>query len=458
MAEPFLNSNHIFVIKMHTKFVFHFSLLVALAYFPQSIAQEVDATAELSNTSAVPQSGRHRSMVPTDRAIEIFERRIDANNRDFSSRLVLGQLLLRRAKENDCFGDYLLAEKQFRDAMLHETDHVNAKALLAKSLLDQHRFREAEKVASSVLEIVPNNFAALATCGDANMQFGKYNEAKHYYDQMRTAHETPPFLVRIASYYDVTGKTDEAIETMKAAVELQMKQGSLPEANAWYIWRLGKVLFDQGKTIEAKSQFEKALELNPEYTQAMTMLAKIESFGDDKDSAIALYRRAASISKEPPTLVALADLLTVLNRNWEAKPFYERAELLMNEEEKDPAAGPAHARERAMYLANHEKRLPHALKLATDDLIVRNDIFTHDVAAWAYYQNGNFEKAKFHSDKALQHNTKNASIIYHAGLIEIANQNQIKGMELLISAKRLNPYFCLKGMKKINQVLGQTSE
>ncbi len=392
-------------------------------------------------------------MMPTDKAIALFESRVEKFDQDLSSRLVLGQLYLRRAKENDRFHDLLLAEKQFATVLKKKPNHSSAKILLSHGLLTQHRFKESLTQISDFLNDRPGDAAALAIQFDAQMQLGQYKAAKKTMDQLVASGRTPSALVRLASYHETFGEVDQAMAAMNEAKTLQSRLGDTDDNNAWYLLRSAQLAFDTGRIKSARDEVNAALKSHPDYPQALALLARIEWSEDQPQRAENLFKKSLSLVEEPPVLIAFGDFLSFTGRDQEAQEFFDKAETMMLEEEQDPISGPPHARERAVYFSNHNQRIQHAVKLATDDLEVRADIYTHDVLAWALHQAGQHQAALQHVRHAMSTQTKNATILFHAGTIEMANGNWTEGRDLLRAALRANPYFSKESVKKIREVL-----
>ena len=397
-------------------------------------------------------SSDRRAMVPTDQAIAQFEKRV-ADNNDSANRSILGQLYLRRAKEEDRFHDYVAAEKQFQSILNVQPNNHSAQSLLAYSYLSQHKFRESLGVTDQILRNKPENKICLAMNFDALMQLGNYEKAKTQIDRLLAITRNPSSLVRLASYQETFGQNESAIATMKEAVNLQLKLGDVADRDAWYHLRYAQILFDAGKIEDSKRQVDHAIKLKEEYPQAIALLGRIHAALNNNHEAVELLQRAVNISAEPPTLIALADLHSNLKQDEAAQDLYRQVEEMMDAEEKDPLAGPPHARERAIYFSNHEKRLGHAEKLARGDLKFRGDIVTHDTLAWALYQNGNHSDALNHARQATATGTKNAEILFHSGMIEIASGNKSQGYLQLKAALKSNPYFCSDSIQQIKQIL-----
>jgi len=98
-------------------------------------------------------------------------------------------------------------------------------------------------------------------------------------------------------------------------------------------------------------------------------------------------------------------------------------------------------RELALFYADHDRKLPEALKLARKEFEVRHDVYTSDALAWALLKNGQTQDAKEEIERAMRMGTKDALMEYHAGMIYAAAGDRAKAAEHLERALVINPHF-----------------
>jgi tetratricopeptide (TPR) repeat protein len=114
----------------------------------------------------------------------------------------------------------------------------------------------------------------------------------------------------------------------------------------------------------------------------------------------------------------------------------------------------------AQYLADHDKDLEEALRLAETEYKTRTTVYGADTLAWCYDKNGRIPEARKYSLKALSQNTPEAMFLYHRGLI-LAKAGDIGGArKSLYQALSQNPYFEPLGAiaaRKMVQELGAVS-
>jgi hypothetical protein len=93
----------------------------------------------------------------------------------------------------------------------------------------------------------------------------------------------------------------------------------------------------------------------------------------------------------------------------------------------------------SLYLSDHGLDPDRALRLATDELAVRADVYGHDALAWALLNAGRPADAEAPMRAALAAGTRDARLWYHAGLIAAANGRTADARAHLADALALGP-------------------
>ena len=89
-----------------------------------------------------------------------------------------------------------------------------------------------------------------------------------------------------------------------------------------------------------------------------------------------------------------------------------------------PVHRDAYRRTLAQYLADHDLEPERAVELAEVDVSQRSNPFGLDTYAWALYRAGRFEEARSQIDKVLDVGLREPQILYHSGLIALAEGNE----------------------------------
>jgi len=74
---------------------------------------------------------------------------------------------------------------------------------------------------------------------------------------------------------------------------------------------------------------------------------------------------------------------------------------------------------------------------------VRRDVYTWDALAWALYKNGKLEEAAKASEKAMHFGTRDALLLFHAGMIADGLGHREQARNELEKALQINRHFHL---------------
>ena len=149
----------------------------------------------------------------------------------------------------------------------------------------------------------------------------------------------------------------------------------------------------------------------PDHPFAVEGLARVAAAEGDHARALTIVTRLLSETPTPATLAFAGDLLAALGRADEAEREYRLAEAAWQSDVPDP---PRLAR----FLAEHGRRLDEAIRIA--EATERQDIFTADALAWAYFQTGRVAEAQAKIKMALSTGSRDRLIREHAAAIERA--------------------------------------
>jgi tetratricopeptide (TPR) repeat protein len=218
---------------------------------------------------------------------------------------------------------------------------------------------------------------------------------------------------RVAYARELRGNLEGALQAMQLAADATPPQD--PEAQAWYMAQLGELSLRMGRLDDADRDYRRAAFLFPRYPHAVIGLGKVKGARGDRDGALTIYRDQM---KRTPTLdlaARVGDLYAEVGNAAESERYYQLAEDL---------AGPGAAQTEAhlaLFLADHDRKLPEAVKIGEAVAAMRQDIFTEDAVAWAYYKVGRLDEALAASTRALRTGTRDERILSRAALIRAAS-------------------------------------
>lgn len=374
----------------------------------------------------------------TAEAIDFFAARIQADPQDAVSFTLLGQLHAQRARETGDIGSFEQAEFALGRAIDLLPGYTPAAEALAEVYYAEHRFIEALAQAKHVYEASPGATQALATMGDAHLALGRYRQAKAAYRALEGAGLTPPTLARMAHLAWIHGRTEQALELMDGAAVGSLQGGEVGESAAWYQVRLGDLNFGVGRLDTARAHHEAALGIFDDYYSALSGLGRVLAAEGRFEEAIVLYERAVSIVPQPDLVAALGDLYALTGRPELAEDQYRTVEVIgelagLNQQ--------VFNRQLALFYADHDRDLEAALELATAEIEVRKDVFGYDALAWLLFKNERHREAARAIEAALRLGTRDAALLYHAGMIYEALGQDGHAIRLLEEALALNPNF-----------------
>lgn len=393
--------------------------------------------------------------LPVDKSISMMESRIKKNPKDFISRLLLGQLLVRRAEEADDFADFVKAEESFNKALEFVPNHPETKVLLAGCLLKQHRFREAKKLGEEVVKIKSSSISAISVVGDADLEMGNYDAAKVQFDRLsKIEPDAPAILARHARWHELNGSNKKAIELMKKAHKTAEELGFLESNTRWFIERLGAMHIEAGDHKQALSYFKMVSKIDPKSYQAHLGNGTVWLYEKEFDKSLKALEAAAKVRPNPP-LFALISKVNILKGDKTAAAKAKSKSLqILKEEAEDERSAKAHIREAILIYADYKMNLVQAKKFAEEDLKVRPDIFSEMALAWVLYKQNKFAEAKEHAAKATRTAAENLDLNYKAGLIFLANNDYAAAKKHFDLIKKTNPKFSPPlGEKSLDEVM-----
>ncbi|MBS1587679.1 MAG: tetratricopeptide repeat protein [Bacteroidetes bacterium] len=376
-----------------------------------------------------------------DKAIEALKN----NPEDLKQFINLASVYITEGRVTGNTGYYSNASLNVLDKVIKEESgdkDIQFEALSLKSavLLNMHQFKDALKVAKEGEAMNNSNSGIYGALVDANVEMGNYAEAVKDCDKMLSIRPDLRSYSRASYLRQIYGDNSGAIAAMKMAV---LAGGPGDENTEWARVTLGDLFLNTGKADSAAMAYNIALAYRPKYAYALIGLAKVQKVYKNYDSAIALTRQAIKIISQPAFVGMLADLYELKGDNTKAAEVRNDIVKLMEDNEQDQAKQPTkHNANRELAIAYMDaKQSDKALQYALKDLEMRPDnIDANELAAWIYYQRGDYANAKIHADKTLKTNTKNAMTLYKDGMIYAAAGDAAKGNELMQEARMISPY------------------
>ncbi len=316
-----------------------------------------------------------------------------------------------------------------------------ALAMRARVEMASHRFPAARRSAEQLRALLPDVTYPLGAVGDALFALGEYAGAERVWRELATREgsslSTEP---RLAQLDLVFGRNEAARQRMAAALtRAEQETPAIPGAAAGCHLRLGELAFRSGDWEEAEAHYDAAERLQPGDFGVREHIAELRGAQGKTAEAVALYTALIARTGRPELMQALGDLHAFARDDAAAKVWFDRA---------DAAYRESVARGEVLYFHHlagfHTDSRPEprkAVEWARKDIAMRGGIQAHDALAWALYKAGDLPGAREAIACAIATGTRDAHILFHAGMIHMSAGDLPGGRAALAAAAEANPRF-----------------
>ena len=344
--------------------------------------------------------------------IDEMEKRLRDQPHDGGAAVLLADALLRQGRVTGDGRPAARASEVLKMALDDSPGAYDALRMLGAIYLSQHKFRDALEIGRRARARRPDDAWNYGVIGDASIELGDYDQAFEAIDTMAAMRPNAAAYARVSYARELRGDIDGALQAMRLAANASGSRD--PEAQAWYASQLGELYLRTGKLDDAAREYRRASFVFPDYLLAVAGMGKVKAAQGDHETALAMYLLQL---KRCPTLelaARIGDLYAQSGNSERAEYYYQLAE---------DVAGPAIAQTEphlAVFLAEHNRKLPEAVTIAESVAAMRHDIFTEDALAWAYFKTGRLKDARSASQRALRTGTRDPQILRHASEIQRA--------------------------------------
>lgn len=341
----------------------------------------------------------------------MLQARLRDRPEDASAWATLGTVYVELARVSGDPTYYPRAQEALERGFEHRRD-VDGRAEAGSAALAaaRHDFDDALAQAQTALDIDPFNDQALAVRVDALTELGRYDEALAAAQEADAARPSLATFTRLSYQYELRGDLDRARSLLERAAE-----STTTAADAAFVqFQIGQLDRAQGDLTSAQEAFDAALAADPEYVPTQAGHARLAAIRGDTDSAREQLTRVVDALPAPEYLTSLGELLEADGRDAEARDQYDvvRAYSLLAE-----ANGMTVDLETALFEADHGDPAA-ALEAAEAEWQRRQSIHVADAMAWALHANGRDAEALDFAEQATALGTRDASMLYHRGVIE----------------------------------------
>jgi len=390
----------------------------------------------------------------TDKALAATLAKVRQNLRSAIAWVNLGDALAQVLRDSADPKYYDFAEMAYRHALQLNPRSVDAMTGMGWVSGGRHVFDQSIEWANQAVALDVGNAAARGILGDAALELGDYDKAFEEYQKMMDLRPDLSSWSRGAYLLWLTGNRSKAVRLMEKAIRAGAPYA---ENTAWCRAKLAIMLFQDGAFVPAAQVLEPALAAASHNTHVLLAAGRIAAARHDFADAVRYYQTVLAAGPNHEALAALGDLHLVNGETEKAEEYYKKVEAL---HAAHLASGVHDHMLMAKFYADHDRNLVEALRLAEQRKLTRN-VLEADVLAWVYFKSGDLFHAREVIKRALSHNTPDAEMHYHAGMIAAAAGDRGAAQKELGEAFSLNPKFSLlqtpTALSMLNQVSGRSA-
>jgi tetratricopeptide (TPR) repeat protein len=333
------------------------------------------------------------SRVELAQTIAAMDAHLGRSPEDPAATIRLADALLRQTRVTGNAGLASRAEAALRAVLRRDTDHYDARRMLAAVLLSQHRFREAQREAERCVRMNARDAWPYGVLTDAHIELGEYDAAFDAVDRMVAMQPDAASYARASYARELQGDLDHATTLM--AMALEATPPSDVEAVAWHHAQLGHLLLARGRVADAAREYDHAQFVFPAHPLALEGRARVLLARGQPDAAAPIVTELVETAPSPAALALAGDVFAALGRQAEAERHYLLAEAAWQSDAPEPAR-------LALFLADRGRRPDEAVRIARQAAAERHDIFTADALAWACFKAGRIDEAVAASARAMR--------------------------------------------------------
>jgi tetratricopeptide (TPR) repeat protein len=391
----------------------------------------------------------------TDNQIGYYQELLNRNPRNARAYYGLGDAMIRKARETGDANYFNRAEEALKKSLELAPRNAGAMRHLAYVFYSRHEFEPAAMHALKTIEMDATDADAYGILGDALLETGKYDRAEEAYRKMMDLEKNLYSYSRLAGLESMRGDSAGATADLERAIIAGKAQRAPAESIAWAQWQLGSDQFSLGNLEKAEANYRHSLDTYPNYYRALAGMAQVRAAQRRYTEAVEFYQKAIAILPMPDYVAALGDVYANMGNSALAKQQYELVEYIGRLSALNQVL---YNRELAYFYADHDIKPAEALALARRELDYRQDIYAYDVVAWSLYRNGKLADARDAIEQALKLGTKDAKLLFHAGMIYQALGETDRAKDFLARALAMNPQFHVLLADKARTILGQLEE
>ncbi|MFI6336435.1 tetratricopeptide repeat protein [Streptomyces sp. NPDC050535] len=383
-----------------------------------------------------------------DASITSLQAHLRSQPRDFGSWSTLGLAYIEQARTKGDPSRYPQAQQALDRSLELRPDNDPALAGRAALAAARHDFTGALKYADRALRQNPYSERALASRIDALVELGRYDDASKAADTADSRRPGVPVFTRYAYVQELRGDAKTARRVLEQALDTATTRGDV----TYVASALGQLAWNQGEYDAALTYYARALAADDTYLPALEGRARTQAAQGDSAAAITGMEQVVERYPLPQPLVELGELYEARDKKGDPQKARDQYALVDAWVSLARANGVNADLDTALAAADHGDRKA-ALKAARAEWDRRHTVHTADALAWALHVNGRDKEALPYAREATATGYRNASFLYHRGMIERATGHDKQAGASLKSALDLNPGFSPLGAAEAREAM-----
>ncbi|SDW52026.1 Tetratricopeptide repeat-containing protein [Amycolatopsis xylanica] len=369
-----------------------------------------------------------------DRAITTARDKLARRDQDPRTWAELGAAYVEAARAHSDPTYYPKAEAALRKSLAQQADG-NGKALAGLGALAnaRHDFAAARDWGEKAKAVLPDNAEVYGVLTDAYTQLGDTEAATTALQRMLDLKPGVSSFTRAAYEFELHGRVDDARNALDRALADAIDPGDI----VFCRHLLGELAFDNGDVDTAERHYDAGLRAVPDAASLLQGKAMVAAARGRTQEALTGFQALVFRQPNLGNLQAYALLLTSTGDLEGAGRQYT----IIEQQQKVDADSGANIDLEASLVAVDRGNAAQALELAEAEWARRHPVFVADAVAWALHLNGRDTEALPYTDQAARTGWRNATFLYHRGMILAGLGRKPEAVTALAEALRINPNF-----------------
>ncbi|MGS2726912.1 tetratricopeptide repeat protein [Psychroserpens sp. BH13MA-6] len=432
---------------MNAKYIFVYVVFVAVLFTNCNHTDNFQVT-NTDDYNAYLMASNQETLDLASQNERFWSKKLEAAPNQFP---YIGKLAATYTSYFSATGDITYLKKAEEELLkVNEITHYNNPSYLkslAYNYISQHKFKEALEHLEKAEALGERIQETRKMLFDVHLELGNYDKAQAYLNTFENFSDFD-YLIRLAKWSDHKGNLDAAIKYMEQAMAIA-ESSNLKDLKQWSYTNIADFYGHAGAIEKSYAHFLKALELDPNDAYAKKGIAWIVySHEKNPKEALRILNTVTETYQAPDYYLLKAEIADYMGN----QELQEEQLNLYKKAVKNKAYGAMYNAYNVLLYTDENMALDQAITIAKSEVAHRPTPQSYDLLAWAYFNNGNIEKAIEIVDAHVINKTYEPATLYHIAEIYKADgrTNDVKPLkkELLASLYELGPTM----EAKINQL------